>query len=509
MTSLKKGVAIGVVALLLAALGGFSAHRLTNAPSADVPRTLHVVMLGNPNETLDYGRAQTYLPWAVIANVCDVLVRWHQGRLQYQLATAIEPNGDATRWTVRLRNDVRFSDGSPLNATDALASLHFLARSAGFGSFFQDIDFSGSEVVDEHTFKLQLLQPRADLVPSVLAAASVIWKEGKGDAALPTCSGPWQIRAFDGRNGAQLARNPYAWEPALFFDQVSIRPLDDANQRVKALLSGVADYAFDIPVSSARLLQGRSGFRVERSGIANASAFYFAMNTRMSPFNDVEVRQALKALVDRQLLVDVVLGGYGYPGNDLFGQGLPGGNTLAWPIKHDAAAARQLFQEKGISTLTLLTADLTPGLNDASELLRQQLAEVGVTVTVEQIGPADYLADVTRLHRAQLVAFYALNRPFVAAIPALFGRDNPYNYGGWYPLALAERVKQLRATPDPARQQPLLQQLQREIIQNGPYLVWGYRDQLSGTVVGLHGVELQQGVPLFGDAVMNANVERR
>ncbi|VDR26123.1 Uncharacterised protein [Raoultella terrigena] len=65
----------------------------------------------------------------------------------------------------------------------------------------------------------------------------------------------------------------------------------------------------------------------------------------------------------------------------------------------------------------MLTADLTPGLNDAAELLRQQLADAGITLRVETVAAADYLGDISRLHQAQMLSMYALNRPFLAAIP--------------------------------------------------------------------------------------------
>ncbi|MGE0969970.1 ABC transporter substrate-binding protein [Klebsiella sp. WOUb02] len=294
------------------------------AAQAAAERTLRVVMLGSQSETLDYGRAQTYYPWVVTGNVCDVLVADKQGSPDYQLSRAITPNQDATRWTVSLRSGVRFSDGSPLTADDALASLRFLATSPGFAGFFSDVDMQASHVVNAEALELVLTRPRADLVTTILTAASMVWKQGRGDAAIPVCSGSYQVTSFNAQNGALLSRNPYAWHPAAWFDRIEIRPLADATARVNALLSGAADYAFDIPVSSARSVDGRQGWQIIRSGVTNASGYYFAMNTRVKPFDDVEVRQALKTLVNRQQLLDVVLGGYGYRGNDVFGQGLSG-----------------------------------------------------------------------------------------------------------------------------------------------------------------------------------------
>ena len=195
------------------------------AAQAAADRTLRVVMLGSQSETLDYGRAQTYYPWAVSGNVCDVLVADRQGRPDYQLSRAITPNQDATRWTVSLRSGVRFSDGSPLTADDALASLRFLAASPGFAGFFSDVDMQASRVVNAEELELVLTRPRADLVTTVLTAASMVWKQGRGDAAIPVCSGPYQVASFNAQNGALLSRNPYAWQPAAWFDRIEIRPL--------------------------------------------------------------------------------------------------------------------------------------------------------------------------------------------------------------------------------------------------------------------------------------------
>lgn len=470
------------------------------ATHAATDRTLRVVMLGSQSETLDYGRAQTYYPWVVTGNVCDVLVADKQGQIDYQLSRAITPNQDATRWTVTLRQGVRFSDGTALSADDVLASLRFLAASPGFAGFFSDVDLHDSHAINAGELELVLNRPRADLVTTVLTAASMVWKQGRGDAAIPVCSGPYQVTSFNAQNGALLSRNPYAWQPAVWFDHIEIRPLAEATARVNALLSGAADYAFDIPVSSARSVAGHQGWQIIRSGVANASGYYFVMNTRVKPFDDVEVRQALKHLINRQQLLDIVLGGYGYRGNDVFGQGLNGFDDQLPQRQENVAQAQALLKKKGIARLSLLTAELTPGLNDAAELLRQQLEDAGITLDITTVAASDYLGDIARLHHAQMLSMFALNRPFLAAIPMLFGNDNPYNYGGWYPADFAARVELVRQTRDPLRRQEQLNQLQLQLWQQGPYLLWGYRDQLSAAKSTLQGVALNQGIPLFRDA---------
>ncbi|MBG6248029.1 hypothetical protein [Candidatus Symbiopectobacterium sp. PLON1] len=73
------------------------------------------------------------------------------------------------------------------------------------------------------------------------------------------------------------------------------------------------------------------------------------------------------------------------------------------------------------------------------------MAEIGVTLTLVRLNPADYLSDIRRLHQTPLMAMFALNCPFVAALPVLFGDNNPYNYGGVVSLHYG------RASSPPAR----------------------------------------------------------
>lgn len=88
-----------------------------------------------------------------------------------------------------------------------------------------------------------------------------------------------------------------------------------------------------------------------------------------------------------------------------------------------------------------MTAELTPGLNDAAELLRQQLEDAGIRLKINTVNTADYLGDIPRLHRAKMLSLFVLNRPFLSAIPMLLGNDNLYNYGGWYPADFATTVE--------------------------------------------------------------------
>lgn len=158
-------------------------------------------MLGGENETLDYGEAQTYYPWAVMQNVCDSLVTRVGGPPQMALAEEITPNEDATGGRSRCARGPAFHDGSPVTAEDVKASIEYFAASSGMGGFYSVVDTAGMEVVDDLTLTVPLTEPRADFVETVLSVASVVYQGGDGAAEDPGCSGPFTLESYSSDSG--------------------------------------------------------------------------------------------------------------------------------------------------------------------------------------------------------------------------------------------------------------------------------------------------------------------
>jgi peptide/nickel transport system substrate-binding protein len=468
----------------------------SSTPGTEDDRVVRVVLLGAENEPLDYGAAQSYLPWVVLGNACDSLVLIDDGEPTLSLAESIEPDDEARAWTITIRDDAEFHDGALVTASDVAASLESLAESPGFAHFYAPV--AGYDVVDEHTLVVELHNPRTDFVETVLSGASVITKDVGGD--LPVCSGPFELTSFSSDTGAVLVANPDHWSGAPAIGGLEIRSLPDPTARVNALRSGAADFALDLPASAVAAVEGEPGLEVFRGGMANAHALYFVLNTQLAPLDDPEVRRALAMALDREQLVDLAIGPDGVVGADLFGNGLPGYATELEPRPTDTEAARDALADAGVSELTVLTAELTTGLTATAELLRQQMAEVGVQLEVEEVDPSVFFTDLERLTEAHIIPMNAFNRSPMAVIPQVFGDDNAFAFSGWYPPEFAELIEDARAESDEgARAQAIteLQQLQWDQV---PNLIWGYRELRSGRVAELDGVSYHLGVPLFGAA---------
>lgn len=461
---------------------------------------LRVVMLGSDNESLDYGAAQSYFPWAVVGNVCDSLVISKDGEATNVLADQIVPNADASEWTVTLPDGATFHNGEPVTAEDVVASIRYFVDSPGFGGFYSVVNVAGLKALDERTVSVPLRAPRKDFVETVLSAASVVYQDGGGASDDPECSGPFILDSYSSDTGAVLTRFDDYWGTPATLERIEIRKLNDPTARVNALVSGEADYAFDIPASTASTVTGARGAQVLESGVENGGAFYFALNTGVAPLDDPEVRRALKLAVDREQLVKVIFGDYGEVGNDLFGKGLPGFADDIEQRHRDVNEARRVLHDAGVSKLSITVSEVTPGLTDSAELLVQQLADVGVTLTVNKVDPSGFFADLDRLHQSQMIAMYAANQTPLAGLDTWYGADNPYAHTGWNPDPFTELVTTARSSTDKATRIKAIEQLQRLQWDDGGYLIWGYRQQLSGAVRDLHGVVLNHGTPLFDAA---------
>ena len=457
-------------------------------------------MLGSDNEALDYGAAQSYFPWVVVGNVCDSLVIRTGGETRNVLAAQVTANADASKWTITLRDGVRFHNGDPVTADDVVASIGYLAKSRGFGGFYSVIDLAGVKALDERTVSVPLRTPRVDFVETVLTAASVVYQDGKGATDEPSCSGPFTLESYSPETGAVLTRFDGYWGRPASLERIEVRKLNDPTARVNALVSGQADYAFDIPTSTAATVTGARGMQVIESGVGNGGVFYFALNTRVAPFDDPDVRRALKLAVDRPQLVNVIFGNYGEIGNDLFGKGLAGYAEDIGQRERDVDEASRILRGAGVSKLSLTVSEVTPGLTDSADLLVRQLAEVGVTVTVNEVDPGSFFTDLDGLHQAQMIAMYAVNQSPMAGLDTWYGADNPFAHTGWNPEEFTKLVTTARSSTDETARADATKRMQQLQHDDGGYLIWGYRQQLSGAVDDLGGVVLNHGTPLFGSA---------
>lgn len=461
--------------------------------SEDDGRTVRVAAMISPTDELDPAAATSPGTWVGIFAVYQSLVASIDGESVPVLATSTTPNDSADVWTVALDPDATFSDGSPVTAADALDSLAYSAASPLAGSFLSPLDLDSSRAVDDNTLELHLTEPRADFVETVLAPQSCVFKGG--DPADGIGSGPFVKESGSAADGWIFGRNEH--HPGVGTDRLEVRSVTDPDARARAIVAGDVDYANDLPVTAARTIT-EPAWITER-GPADSNALGLILNTRVAPFDDVEVREAFKLLVDRPLLVDTVLGDGATTGADVLGKGISGYPSDLGDVERDVDRARQILDSAGVDQLTLVTADVVPGLNDAAELLVAQCAEAGLTLTLDRRDPASYFADMPALMELPLFSAYWVNRSTATALLFTTGTQGGFNLDGFGANEQWDgRMAEAAAITDATARQAAVSELAHEVAEQGGQLIWGYQPFLNATTEVAGDVPSSQSAPYFG-----------
>ncbi len=312
-----------------------------------------------------------------------------EGLFRIDSALAVRPalvtswsNADGRTWTFRLREGVRFSDGTPLTAEDVVASLR-AAIDTPFptGAFLAAI----RSVEALSPFEVRVTtREESPALPSYLTAGFVLSRTALAQRPIPPVgTGPY---AFAGREPGRtltLRRNPYH-EPRTAFDEIRIRVVPDARERVAALLAGDADIAEAVPLGSVDALSRDERVTVlARPGIR---VLYLAPRVDRPPFDDPRAREALDLAIDRDELNARVYGGRGVPATQPVPMAVVGYEESLAVTRADRGRARELLRSVtgGLPVRVVLDAPNDRYLEDAAlatEAARQmELAGFRVTV---------------------------------------------------------------------------------------------------------------------------------
>ncbi|MEM8905776.1 MAG: ABC transporter substrate-binding protein, partial [Actinomycetota bacterium] len=283
-------------------------------------------------------------------------------------------------------------------------------------------------------------------------------------------------------------------------ERIEFTAITDAATRSLALSSGEVDYVGSLDAASAETLADVDGVQIIRGGAVNSTIRCFAFNQLQPPFDNPSVVEACKLAIDRQQMIDVVAFGNAELGNDMPSRGFAGYPTDVPQRERDVARATELFAEAGVTEFTIRAADFVPGIVSSAELYAQQLAECGVTATVDVGDPTTYFNDFAQVLATPCQSFYFINRPAVTLLTSYTGSFAAFNVFGStdpdYDAALAAAV----ATLDEEARTEQLSDLLRTVFDNEGWLIWGFEDQIEAASDALLGVDLTQSVPVFTTA---------
>jgi peptide/nickel transport system substrate-binding protein len=386
-----------VIALLLLSL--FATSGLAAAQEPKAGGTLRAAWQA-PWESLDPHFASTEASFQVLNNVLETLTFFDDDmNLIPWLAESWSRSDDGLTWTFVLRDGVTFSNGRALTAADVVWSFNRLIDPETASGNAWRIGGSGTviEAVDDLTVNITTESPIANLPASLAAnkSTAVLAEESledDGTIQIPIGTGPFVISEVEGTTRLVLtARDDYWQEGMPYLDEVVITPITDDAARDLALQGGEVDWIFTISPQNLETLQNDENVVVDLA--PRLSYDYFGLNLTKAPFDDVRVRQAIAYSIDREVICQFAFFGLCVPTQGPTGPGTPWYFPYA-PYDRDLNKARALLEEAGYGDgfeMEMMTAIGFDETLRGAQVVQQQLVEVGIDVTIDNIEFGEWL----------------------------------------------------------------------------------------------------------------------
>lgn len=427
------------------------------------------------NDTLNPVRLTSAYDWLRAQLVTNTLVRYDKAMgLQPDLAVSWESD-DARVWTFRLRDGVEFHNGKSLDASDVVYSLNLHrgeASESAIRAWFTAV--TDIEAVDPLTVRITLATPDVDLPRLLGWPSTAIVPADFTDFDNAVGTGPFRLVSFEPGVALRAARfENYHVEGKPYLDEAETIGISDSNARMNALLAGDVDYIAGVDPKVVDLIERAP--RVSVAAATGSQHFTFPMRTEHPVFGDLNVRQALRHLVDREAMLANVLKGYGALGNDhpvapndpLYCADIP-------QRAYDPERARFHLDRAGFggSPLVLHTSDAAGGsiAPDLALMLRESAAAAGVEIEVRREPTDGYWSAVW--NKQPFAMSNWLPRPTVNMILSqIYLSDARWNEGNLQNQRFDELVKSVRSVTNEAMRKEMYCDIQRILYDEGASII--------------------------------------
>lgn len=410
----------------------------------------------------------------VYANVFEGLTRIGSGgEVQPALAESWEISEDGTTYTFKLREGVKFHDGSDLTAEDVVFSLDRARADDSTNAqkaLFAQIDTV--EAVDDTTVKVTLKQPQGSFLYNMGWGDAVIVapETAEGNKENPVGTGPFKFGNWAKGSSITIEKNPDYWGDEVQLDKAEFRIIPDAAAAIPALLSGDVHAFPNMPAGDA-LPQIESDPRFEVVIGSTEGETILSTNNKKAPFDQLKVRQAIAHALNREEIIAGNGSGLGTPIGTHFSPGNAAYVDLTDTYPFDPEKAKELLAEAGFPDGFEATIKLPPPpyARDGGQIVASQLRNVGIDLEIIPVEWADWLEQVfkNKDYDLTIVSHTEPNDINIYANPDYyFQYSNPE-----FDAVMAE----LDVSSDEAKRTELYQKAQRIIAEDA---VNGYMFQL-------------------------------
>lgn len=454
---------------------------LLATPLAAAPlhaETLTIAIGGDVNTLDPHNTATVNADLTVLSHLYTPLVtRGPDMKLHPALATAwkaIDPH----TWRFTLRTGLKFADGEALDASVVKANLDRVRDpklNARLRPWFKLV--SGETVISPTEIEIKTSEPYPAL-PGQLSMFFLLppkWLAGGAKPAQEVMpSGPYQLAQRIPGDRVVLTARPGYTGPRPVWDKVVFKVIPDMSSQIAALLAGEVDFITGLPPSEMP--------RINKSGRATAAAtdsirsFFIRFNNLKPPFKDnPKLRRALNYAVDKQAIVDSLLGGYGHVSScQILTPAYFGYNPALKPIPYDPAKARALLKEAGVTTPLTVDFDVPTGryllASEITQAVAAQLADVGVIARIHEMDFGSFMNKYLRAHDLAAMGYISLAWPTLDGDGLLSFLETGNNYAYWDDATFTKLLRASRSAPGEAERGKLLEQADARACDQAPLL---------------------------------------
>ena len=358
---------------------------------------------------------------ALSRHIFDRLVHTDENQaLVPGLAVSWKPINDTT-WEFKLRENVKWHDGSPFTADDVVftftRAVNVPNSPSGFGTYLK-----GKEAVkvDDHTVHIKTPKPYP-LMPNDMSTFSIVSKKNgegaktgdynSGKAAIGT--GPFKYKAYVPGDKFVFVRNDDYWGDKPAWSEVTMKPIKSSPSRVAALLAGDVDMIAQVPTTDIERLKKEPKVSLSQ-GVSNRVIYLHLDHDRdkspfvkskdggdiKNPLKDQRVRTAISKAINRDAIVDRVMEDVAIKAGQLLPKGFFGVSPNLKPVDYDPEGAKKLLADAGLKDGFQLTIHGPNDryINDAkiAEAVAQMLTRVGIKTEVVTMPRSVYFKRASR-----------------------------------------------------------------------------------------------------------------
>ena len=320
------------------------------------------------------------------------------GKLEPRIAESWTSSADAKQWVFKIRQGVKFNDGTPLTVDDVVYTYTsifdksiYKTNSYSKGNYDNILDAKGVVKVDANTIQFNLMQGIGNFpffVSSACYGMCIIKKGAFGGAGWEKTmisAGPWKMVSHVNTESTLYEKNPYYWDSKFNpgFDKIELVQFVSAATALPLVKTGKIDFVAAMEASDALALD-KAKFTVNTLP-AGAGFAHVHMRTNFGPFQDKRIRQAAALTIDRVGYVNGIMKGIGgRVGNDSVMDPYNTADTSVPQRKQDLAKAKELMKAAGVPNgfKVDLSTWARDDINKYAKLIKTSFAKIGIKVNL-------------------------------------------------------------------------------------------------------------------------------